>query len=454
MSDYDNTSDSASSEDSMETPVRKAKINDHMLNIMLTNARSLSPKIDSLQDNFYAHNLDVALITESWLKDGTVLDNDVIDLEQGTGLGIIYKNRSRRSTARRVVGGGVSIVFNKNTTSLRERKVRGNKFELVIATGRIGTLPRQLVFICIYIEPRMKAADLKELNELICDEIISIKAKTDPLFFIGGDLNRRSLEDALSPFNDIQQINFAPTRGEVCQDVMFSNLIDISSSVWPPLQSRNGTDSDNSCVVYKAAVPKTRDFEWIRVKRRRVTIKATAEFGRRLKDIDWYEQLPPSLNPDEMVERYEKITADLVDELFPLQSSRRRSNDPPWITEGIRRLSRQKKRIFRRERKSNLYRNVSRRLAVVVAERQKDFVDAMAKSGNPRQYFRAVKAVGSKVASQDWNLKSLFPEGTEVEAGEKAADFFTAITNTFQPLMPDRTDGTPMCPEISVEDVK
>lgn len=104
---------------------------------LLTNARSLAPKIKSLQTQFEEHKLDFAMITESWLKDGEILDKYVIDLEYGTNLKIIYKNRPRRTTGARRVGGEVSIVFNKSTCNFRERKIGGNKFEIVAATGRV-----------------------------------------------------------------------------------------------------------------------------------------------------------------------------------------------------------------------------------------------------------------------------------------------------------------------------
>ena len=74
------------------------------INVLITNARSLSPKIESLQNNFEAHELDFALVTESWLNDGETLNKDIIDLEHGTGLKILYKNRPRRAAGVRRVG--------------------------------------------------------------------------------------------------------------------------------------------------------------------------------------------------------------------------------------------------------------------------------------------------------------------------------------------------------------
>lgn len=102
---------------------------DENIKILLTNARSLSPKIQFLLTTCNEHDIDLAFVSESWLRDGNTLDRDVIDLEYGSGMQIIYKNRPKRSGAARRVGGGVSLIYNKARCSFRERKMTGNKFE-------------------------------------------------------------------------------------------------------------------------------------------------------------------------------------------------------------------------------------------------------------------------------------------------------------------------------------
>ena len=71
-------------------------------------------------DNFA---LDISIVTESWLADGTRLEEDLNNLEYGTNLSVIYKNRPvRPSSRRRTAGGGVAIVFNRTRWKLKERK--------------------------------------------------------------------------------------------------------------------------------------------------------------------------------------------------------------------------------------------------------------------------------------------------------------------------------------------
>ena len=209
--------------------------------IMLTNARSLSPKILSLHEYFEEHELHVAMVTESWLKDGAVLNRDVVDMEYGTNLKIIYKNRPGRGVGARRVGGGVSIIYNKSKCSLRERKIAGNKYELVAAVGNIGRSKRQVAFFCLYVEPRTRVHELEQLCDLISNDILDLKAKSNPIIFLGGDLNRRSLSGAVQAFPDIVQINNEPTRLNACLDVLLSNAEGLSSMVWPPWPLRRAS---------------------------------------------------------------------------------------------------------------------------------------------------------------------------------------------------------------------
>ena len=58
--------------------------NNEIIKMLNTNARSLSPKINSLIDSFTNLELDIAVVTESWLADGEGLDGDLVDLEHGT----------------------------------------------------------------------------------------------------------------------------------------------------------------------------------------------------------------------------------------------------------------------------------------------------------------------------------------------------------------------------------
>ena len=431
-------------------------INIYDFKLLLTNARSLSPKISSLITCFREHGLDFAMVTESWLKDGEVLDRDVIDLEWGTDLKIIYKNRPKNAAGRRRVGGGVSIIYSKSKCSLKERRVVGNKFELVLAVGRVGKLPRQVAVICVYLEPKIKVAELAELCELLAREILSLKAKGDPLIFLGGDMNRKSLDDALQDFPDIVQQNFDPTRGDACLDILFSNCSTLSPTMWPPLETANGVKSDHLCAIFTGKEEVKKDYTWVKKTTRKHSDEAVAEYGRRLAEADWPSLLPEHLGPDELVAKFQTWTDNLTDELFPLKTIRHRSNEHPWITDGIRRLSKQKVRVYKREGKSRLWWNLANRQEALIEESKSAYVDTIEEAGpNTRKYFDAVKKLGTASTATGWELPQLFPGRTPLEAGEEAATYFTQITNTFTPLKDeDLANRAPRAPITEQEAAK
>ena len=74
---------------------------------MLTNARSLARKVDSLVENFTERNIDLCVVTKAWLHDeqGILQDNGV-PLVLGEGIGVVHWGRplDRR-------GGGVGIFY-------------------------------------------------------------------------------------------------------------------------------------------------------------------------------------------------------------------------------------------------------------------------------------------------------------------------------------------------------
>ena len=75
------------------------------LNIMNANARSLNNKIGSLIESFEEFQLTIALLTETWFRDGFDLQRELLDLELGEDVTLLVRNRAGR-------GGGVAIGFN------------------------------------------------------------------------------------------------------------------------------------------------------------------------------------------------------------------------------------------------------------------------------------------------------------------------------------------------------
>ena len=258
----------------------------------------------------------------------------------------------KKTASSRIVGGGVSIIYRKSTCNFKERKIAGNAFELVMAVGKIGKIARQIAVFCVYIEPRTKMADLAVLKELIENKILKLKANSkNPIILLGGDMNRRDLASAFENFDDIKQINHDATRRGVCLDMLFSNADIDDQAVWPPLESRDGRKSDHDCVIFMAKERKARQHTWGKKWARKHTSQAVEQFGLDLRTTDWNNVLPQGKGPDHLVASFETWVKSRVDKLFPVKSFRSRTDEPPWITQGIRWLSKLKSRVCKREGK-------------------------------------------------------------------------------------------------------
>ena len=412
------------------------------MKILLTNARSLTPKISSLITAFDEHDIDFAMITESWLQESRILAQDIVDLEHGTGLKIIYKNRPARAAGARAVGGGVSIIYKKASCKFKERKVVGNRFEMVVATGKSRKMARHLAIFCIYLQPRLLVEDLRKLREIISDELLAIKAKwPDPLVFVGGDMNKKNIEEAFDCYGDIARCNYGPTRGDACLDILYTNAKQARYETSTPLESNAGQASDHACIVFEILEPRKRNFEWVTVKRRKHSDTAVAKYAARLRGTDWEKVMPQDVDdPDALVEAFESYTTALTEELFPWKTSRRRSNEPPGNTEGLRKLSRQKKRVYKEEGKSRTWHRLQSEFDTKLEDRRLEFVERARKKGpNSKEYLGTIKSLISGESCSGWDVADLFPDMDPGQVGDQVTEFFTAITDEFEPLQETRT---------------
>ena len=105
-------------------------------NILLTNARSLSPKIDSLINYITEHDIGVSIVSESWLKPGLVLYQEIGDLRLEEKLDLFHFSRKINRRGRSS-GGGVAILCNRKYCSMKGFKITRRKAEIVCVTGKL-----------------------------------------------------------------------------------------------------------------------------------------------------------------------------------------------------------------------------------------------------------------------------------------------------------------------------
>ena len=367
ISDNENDSISSASISTNCSDMSEDETTDN-IRYMLTNARSISPKIISLIRNFDEFKIDISIVTETSLADNGSLVSDLSELENGTNLRVIYKNQPvKPNSRRRTAGGSVAIIYNKNTASLKEQKINGNKFEMVCARGKIGNVDRSIVVLGIYLEPKVNAASLAEIREKINDIILIEKAATkDPIFLIGGDLNKKDISPAMEDYVDMYELQHGPTRLAEKLDITYTNVADTKTSVHLPLQTESGINSDHNCVFSVLSLPKKKRFTWTKKRIRTRNSKGDIMFGKLLREVDWNEFYANTKTSSEMVDRLHQDLESWMDKCYPFKTVRRRSNEATWITNGIRRKIRMRMAVFRREGRSQKWLKLDKQIKKMI----------------------------------------------------------------------------------------
>ena len=245
------------------------------LTIINTNARSLCPKIDSLVDCFEELEVDVAVITETWLKDSPELDQDLRDLEEGAGISSVTLNRLPNHLG--VSHGGVAVLTRKGMGNFKKINVPNpDSFEVLPVIGSVIGSARKLVVIGIYIPPNYTVPRGNDCLEYVENLIIDIKARyQDPYILVAGDFNQWAIDTALSDFPDLSEVLVGPTRGDRSIDRIFCNITRgiLESGTVPPLESES-SKSDHRIAYLKTALPRTHSYEWVSYTYRHFTPEA------------------------------------------------------------------------------------------------------------------------------------------------------------------------------------
>ena len=190
------------------------------MRFILTNARSLPPKITSFLDMFRELRLTFAAVTETWFKSGAQLKQELSDVEQAAGVRFLYRNRDSRVKKR---GGGVALAYRTAECNLKERRIKCmGKAEVLCVTGSVGNFKKKVAIFVIYLPPSLTSSQLAAATESLANEIAAVKiALGGPAIFICGDMNGKDVQEVFDVDDGIKLIATAPTRGNSTLDLVF-----------------------------------------------------------------------------------------------------------------------------------------------------------------------------------------------------------------------------------------
>ena len=247
-------------------------VNKLNLNGALWNARSLTGKIADISTTLIETNLDILLITETWLKSS---DDPVISefFSSISGYSIYQQPRSKRK------GGGVAIIARSNLAVSSKQSHHFNSFEcLEVAFKSYNQLLRVIV---IYRPPNSSKNKSTMQNFLSDFSALLESAIPGPgQLLLGGDFNfhmddsdapdANKFKDLLESTNLCQHVNFSTHRRGHTLDLLITRS---SEHILHNIRVSNILTSDHSLINFGINVS-------------RPAIKKIAKSSRNLNEID------------------------------------------------------------------------------------------------------------------------------------------------------------------------
>ena len=246
--------------------------------------------IDSLLDCIKETDTDIAILTETWLRDEEV-EGLELDFSRGAGLGLLTRNRDANSNG--VCYGGVAVIWRETLGVFTEVRLKNPQlYEVLVVAGSVKGHRRKLVIVAGYLPPGYDKQRGKGALDYIEEVVIEVKRRyVDPFIVVAGDFNHWRIDSSLSNFVNLKEIPVGSTRGSRSIDRVFMNVSRsvIESGTLLPLETE-GEDtrkSDHMVVYCKILLSKQETYRWESYSYRHFNGRSVEKFREWIVFYDW-----------------------------------------------------------------------------------------------------------------------------------------------------------------------
>ena len=426
-----------SSDSSVNNSWIQSTVKRNSFTVLLINSRSLRNKLTSLNKILNEMTADVCLITETWLRNEQGINDVIEDFKNKSGYDFLRKDRI---SDRR--GGGTAICFNSDRIHLSKAKIPPSKHEVMAAIGRRAGQRRKIAFVCVYVPPWYNAQQNASLYGYVNDVILALKNKYEnPMLVLGGDFNRRDHRQMVRDFPEMKAISTEATREGAVLDILLTNFNDliVDKGTAMPIENDDGVPTDHMTVFSTFRIPRVPTYSIQEYSYNYISDEGVNAFGRWLNKIDWGSVLDHLEDPSEMVSILHQRFADGVNQCFPVKKRRKKSSEPPWMSDWLRELIKDRRSIFHTDiGRSPRWKTVKRRVQRIVKERRAKFdkyiLDKFETDTNPGNFFKHIDGLLGANSKPRWSPTEMYPDLHPQQVSERLADFFNAISSEYCPL--------------------
>ena len=411
--------------------------------LMLSNVMSLVPKIDELREVILNSDVEIACITETWLRDH--IDDNVVNV---SGFRLVRLDRINSQH------GGVCMYVRNNIQCNIVQDLLDSNFEIVCVHIRPTRLPRGIPCIIIgtlYYPPSAN-------NQEILDHLLKCLSTIESRFpnsgvILLGDFNNLNVSRIKRNFRLKQIVNF-PTRGRNTLDLILTNLKEYYAS--PIKLSHLGlSDYVTVKVLPLSRTTTSKSKSKTSIKTRDIRLTKRLAMRTYLEAVDIQTLIDNKISCEEKTMMLEKIVITGMNSLLPMKRKTIITSEPPWLNENLKKLIRVRQealslgdmatfRLLRnqvnRERKSSRAKYYDSRVKQL-------------KGCDPSGWWKEIKKLsGMSAVSRDITVSILQHaicdpvEPTPVNIANVINNAFLASMSDFSPLSPDvrlATDNEP-----------
>ena len=431
------------------------------LSFINSNARSLRPKLQSLDDCFQEKRLDFATLTETWFQDGRDFEIMKADLTDKYGLGILARNRDRAASNGRLYG-GVAFLYRKSRGSFKEFVLQNpDEHEILACVGSLKGIKGKVFTISCYAPPNITPLKAKQMIEFLSDVIGEAKRRFENCtLVISGDFNQWQLDEVLEDHPDLSEIPYGATRAGRAIDrtlVNFGRSVDESGTL-PPLETEEGLPSDHR-IAWALAKFESQPKNTITYSYRAYTEAGANAFIDSIGQQSWDAVFSEPTSSDK-VRVFQDIVESHLSRHFEMRTTTRRESDPPWINDRVRKLWSKRRKIYDKQGRSAAWKKLKKKSDKLVRKRASNYFERQKASllapDAAKSFHKHVKAYKSREKASCFDIRDLYQGRTDEQVAEDLADHFNSISSEFDGLNAEEIPQSHSysLPVLSVEDVR
>ena len=248
----------------------------------------------------------------------------------------------------------MAVLWKIGWIDFRQVDIKGGAdFEILTLAGTVPGQRRKIIVMACYIPPNYLKRKAEDVLNFITDTLVDMKRKFhDPQIVIMGDFNQWKVNEAVDDFADVREVDVGATRGERKLDRVFTNLSRsvVEAGTLDPLATEANEEgevrlSDHRVAYCRLELPRKSTFEWETYTYRYFNEQSKKDFKAWIVMHNWDEVLTIS-GSNAKTTAFQDTLSLAMDSFFPWKTTRRKSNDLPWLNKAVLRKIEDRKRLY------------------------------------------------------------------------------------------------------------